>query len=258
MAKKPDKAVISSEEVMHFSQKVVKRYVNKGSIPRREEEDITMWVVEKFLIKKEKIINSFKGQSLFSTYCISVLNRMCCEVIRKEVKHWNLSDNQHENFSSYDTVNSDDLLLIKEEIALLNKIIMFLGSERHKTKLFFAYYYRLLILREDISNYDIKYLEHKLNEIFLSENNLSKGQIFINLAEVHNRVENKEIKPDAVRMWLNKTRNIIISRLNRNTGKANYDTDSFQALFEYYYVEGRFNNTRKSVVQHHEKEVLVE
>jgi len=258
MAKKPDKAAISSEEVMHLSQKVVKRYVNRGSIPRREEEDITMWVVEKFLVKKEKIVNSFKGQSLFSTYCISVLNRMCCEVIRKEVKHWDLSDNQHENFSSFDTVNSDDLLLIKEEIGLLNKIIMFLGTERYKTKLFFAYYYRLLILMEDISNYDINYIEHKLNEIFLSENNLSKGQIFYNLAEVHNRVENKEIKPDAVRMWLNKNRNIIINRLNRNTGKANYDTDSFQALFEYYYVEGKYNTMQKPVTHYHEKEVLAE
>jgi len=257
MAKKPDKAVISSEEIIQLSQKVVKRYVNRGSIPRREEEDISMWVVEKFIVKKEKIINNFKGQSRFSTYCISVLNRMCCEVIRKEVKHWNLSDNQHENFSSYDTVNSDDLLLIKEEIRLLNKIIMFHGSEKYKVKLFFTYYYRLLILKEDIRNYDIQYIEHQLNKIFLSENNLSKGQIFINLAEVHNRVENTEIKPDAVRMWLNKNRSIIINRLNKNTGKANYDIDSFQALFEYYYMEGRFNNARKPVVHNHEKEILV-
>jgi hypothetical protein len=246
MAQKLNKAKISSEEIIQLSQKIVKRYVNRGSIPKREEDDIMMGVVEKFLVKKEDIVDKFKGQSKFSTYCVAVMNRMCCEIIRKEIKHWNLSENQHENFSSSGNINSDDRLLIEDEINILKKLILFLGVERHKVKLFFAYYYKLRIHRNDINNYDSQYIEHQLDELFLSDNNLSKGQIFSNLAHVVNLVENRKLKPDAVRMWLNKNRGSLIDRLNKLRGQNNYDTDSFQALFEYFYDNEKVKEIHES------------
>lgn len=261
-ALKTIKPEISSEDILMLSQKVVRRYVSKGSIPKREEEDIAMWVVEKFLLKKDTIINKFQGNSKFSTYCFAVLNRMCLEVIRKEIKHWNLSENQHDNHGSPDAISSIDLLLIKEELKLLHKIISLFSVEKHKIRLFFAYYFRLHILQIDVKNYDVNYLEHLLDEVFLVKENLSKGDVFAKLSAVLKIVESKAVKADAVRMWLNKNRLSMINRLNLSTGKSNYDIDSFQALYEYYYVEGDFVDDRTSMPskenQYKQEKVFVE
>ena len=48
-------------------------------------------------------------------------------------------------------------------------------------------------------------------------------------------------KADAVRMWLNKTIETIITRLNGPFNRANYTKETFHQLFEIYYIEN--NNT---------------
>ncbi|MEA3504402.1 MAG: hypothetical protein U9R32_04310 [Bacteroidota bacterium] len=74
---------ISENELLFISAKVVNRYVDKGVIPSREKEDTQMFIVEKFLLKQKIIMRNFSGKAKITTYCISVLNNMCCEVIRK-------------------------------------------------------------------------------------------------------------------------------------------------------------------------------
>jgi hypothetical protein len=53
---------------------------------------------------------------------------------------------------------------------------------------------------------------------------------------VMNSCEHKSVKPDAVRMWLNKTMDKIIDQLNSPFQRANYDRDSLRTLFEHYYL----------------------
>ncbi|MCF8294964.1 MAG: hypothetical protein K9I34_02775 [Bacteroidales bacterium] len=223
---------ITDEELLTLARKVVSSYVTKKSIPHREEADVTMAIIEKFLIKKTVILGRFKGESKFSTYCFAVLNRMCCEVIRNQQKSWNLSEKQ-DIPELADTLSQTDLLLIKEEIKLLHRIFFLFGSEKHKIKLFFAFFYQLQVLETHLESYDAKYKIHLLEEIFLKDHEFSKGEMYQILAEVIKVVENKEMKPDAVRMWMNKCRTTIIERLNANAYYCAYDSDSFQALFEY-------------------------
>jgi hypothetical protein len=71
----------------HLINKVVMRHVSRGVIPTREQEDVKTSILEKFLLKQNKIDGSFQGKSKIATYYTAVINRMCAEVIRKEQKH---------------------------------------------------------------------------------------------------------------------------------------------------------------------------
>ncbi len=71
-----------------YCAQTVLRYVSRKAIPSREYEDVEMAVIEKFINQKQQIVTNFEGKAQPSTYCIAIVNRMCCEVIRKEWKHW--------------------------------------------------------------------------------------------------------------------------------------------------------------------------
>lgn len=227
---------IENEEILLLAYKVVDRYASKGSIPQREKEDVAMSIVEKFLLKKEKILKNFQGKAKLSTYYISVLNNMCCEIIRRDLKHWNIQDKDNQQFEEQSSLSSMDILAIKDEIRYLHKIILLFGDEMPKIRLFTAFSLYLSIIENDIQQYDNEYINHNLSQLFTVSETLSKGEIFKILSEIVNIVENKSVKPDAVRMWLNKIRNIIIDRLNMNKANTNYNAETYHILFEYYYT----------------------
>lgn len=229
-------ASIDDDEILLLATKVVDRYASKGSIPQREKEDVVMSMVEKFIIKQKYIQDNFQGKAKFSTYCISVLNNMCCEIIRRDMKSWNIQEKEDYQIEESSNINSLDKLAISDEINYLHKIILLFGDETPKIRLFLAYYLCLNILESDFKNYDKDYIKHNIKEILSINNKCSKGEIFKNLSEVVNIVENKDTKADAVRMWLNKTRNTIIERLNINSDNTHYDAETLHILFEYYYT----------------------
>ena len=225
---------ISPEELMKYSEMVVNRFIAKRSIPYREKDDVIMYIVEKFISKQSKIESSFMGKSKASTYCYAVLNRMCLEVIRKEIKHWNLSDEDKFPDNIAPGFNSEERTVVNDEIGHLDKLLKLCFDEEAKVKLFIALYYRLRIKDEDIENYDPNYLENNLKDVFNLDIDINKANLFKAFAYAINSVEGRSIKADAVRMWLNKNINILISRLNKGS-RAEYDKDSFQILFEFYY-----------------------
>ena len=224
---------ISDSELVSLSKRVVINYVSKGSIPKREIEDVQMSIVEKFLSKKTLIIERYKGDAKVQTYCIAILNRMCCEVIRKDLKHWNIQN--HDAAEVLTGQYNDHANLIKDEISYLHHIVWMMNDQKAKIRLFLTYYYQLLVLLKDIEEYDEKHKDNNTLELLNTEKELSKGEIFEVLSHVVNLVENKDLKSDAVRMWLNKNIQQIITRLNGPYFRAHYNKESFRILFEYYH-----------------------
>lgn len=229
--------LISDDDLLLLAEKVVVRYVIAGTIPGKEKEDVKMAIVEKFLNKQQKLLSNFSGKAKISTYCIAVLNKMCCEVIRKELKSWKVNDDEegyHMPKTQQDSTSAG--LMIKDEVEYLERILIMFDEEFNKIKLFLAFFFQLNIHEADILDYDPKYKAHKISAYFLQNEIKNKGEIFENLAMVVNIVEDKKLKSDAVRMWLNKIIERIIARLNGSFGRANYNKESFQILFEYYYA----------------------
>lgn len=224
----------TEQELLPIVKGVVRRYVQRKAIPNREREDVEMEVLEKFLKQKDKIYNAFEGKSKFSTYCIAVINRMCCEVIRKECKQWYLvPDTEDGTKFKEPTLNSHDAekqLLFKLEVNRLQSVLYFFNNDYAKLVLFLKVYFSIPICNDDINSYANSYSE-EVRSIIMDEKNSTKGDVFIRLAGVVNIVEQKEIGGDAVRIWFTNQVNIIIRRLNGN-GIANHDKESLSILLE--------------------------
>jgi hypothetical protein len=226
--------LISESNLLVLAEKVVSRYVNKGVVPSREREDTQMIIVEKFLDKQKKIEDNYSGKANITTYCISVLNNMCCEVIRKELKHWkNELDDMPEGDSS-NHYSASQKTIIQDEINYLDKILILFDKEKSKINIALSYYYQLELRNTDIVEYNQSYNKENISPIKINNDKINKGDIINNLSDYICQVENKNIKPDAVRMWLKKTTNTIVTRLNGPFGRTHYDQDSFQVLYELY------------------------
>lgn len=224
--------LISDDKLLILTERVVKRYIVKGSIPKKDEEDFKMQMVEKFLIKKCVIEKKFLGKSTVNTYCTAVLNNMCCELIRKDFNYLKIKfvDIPDKISAKYYTSKN---IIIYDEINYLNKIFSVFNYDKAKIIIALSYYYQIDIDKNMISDYLT--INRCNNNFELSDNyNLNKGQTFLNLSSFFCKVENKNFKADAVRIWLNKKIIAIIKLLNSPFNRANYDKESFQILFELY------------------------
>ncbi len=219
------------ERISPLAEKVVGRYVAKKAIPRREQEDIQQGILEKFIRSKEKILTSFEGKSQFKTYCIAVLNRMCCEIIRNESKHWYAVSEMEQ--APQEDISPDFITekrtLLKQEIKRLDEAMLFFNGSRAKYNVFIRYF-NDIPLNE---NYIMQYSPGNEKQIFklLNTGKTKKGDKFKILADVVRIVENKDVKGDAVRMWLNKQTGILLERMNKS-GDSNYTSESLAILLE--------------------------
>lgn len=222
------------KDIMDIASKVVSRYISRAAIPEREKEDVIMAIVEKFLLKKEKILEAFEGKAALSTYYTAVINRMCCEIIRKENKHW-YSLPEDENPLTFNQINTSHIdtekkIVIKNEVKRFQNAMLFFNEERAKVYLFMKFLFDIPVQDEDIEQYT-KGLRFDLKSLFITQQGLSKGETFEYLARLVNTVENKDIKADAVRMWLNKQIDILLQRLN-GTETSFHTRESLAILIE--------------------------
>jgi DNA-directed RNA polymerase specialized sigma24 family protein len=225
---------ITIKDVIEIARIVVAKYVARGVVPSREKEDVVMSMVEHFIKQREKIDGSFEGKSKVTTYYSAILNRMCCEVIRKENKHWysvieGESNNKYEEATQ--PIESEKKTAIEGEIKRFEKTMIMLNGERAKTNLFLKYYFDIPVTESDVEEY-CKEKSEEYIAIFQRINPEKKGEIFEKLAQIVNEVENKNVKADAVRMWLNKQIDTLIGRMNHN-GATKHNKESLAVLIEY-------------------------
>ncbi|MFO7864089.1 MAG: hypothetical protein R6U85_08830 [Salinivirgaceae bacterium] len=225
--------IIQHDELVTLTNKVVSRYVYKGAIPRRDSEDVAMSIVEKFLTAEKKINESFKGNSKTTTYCIAILNRMCCEIIRKDFKRWKEvselepTNERNEATNSYEAEKKS---IINSEIARFKRIIEFTDKEQYKLLLYLKFIYSINITKEDAKNYAHESADDVHAELFANKDE-PLGTKYSILATFTNKYEGSSVSGDAIRMWLNKHTTSIINRLNQN-GASRYDKEAIGLLLE--------------------------
>ena len=225
---------VPAEQLMEIVQKVVSRYVAKGSIPKREASDAEMSVFEKFWDSREKILSAFQGRSQLTTYCIAVANRMCCEFIRKEKKHWNQLHEATETIAELNNntneFEAEKEVHFKNEVKRLANAFQFFNGESAKFKLFLKYYLEVPLEETDFIAYCSKQ-QTSVQSLLNQDSDTSKGEKFEQLAKVVNLVEEKNVKSDSVRMWLNNRMSMLLNRMNGN-GITSHNHDSLTVLME--------------------------
>lgn len=224
---------ISVSALIDIANNVVSRYVFRGVVPKREKEDVVMTIVEKFIACREKIEGAFQGKSKVTTYLIAILNRMCCEVIRKESRHW-YAVNEEKIITNYHpstlSIEAEKTFAINNEVKRLSSTMLFFNGEQAKIKLFLKCLFDLPYSDNDVRDYAGSKAQ-QVETLLGSTQDASKGIKFDMLSQVVNFVEDKDVKGDAVRMWLNKQIDIILARLNRNE-MANHTKESLALLLE--------------------------
>jgi hypothetical protein len=158
---------------------------------------------------------------------------MVCEVIRKENRHWysvveNEQSHPKETFSlDYETEKS---LVLKNEIIRYEQALLFFNGTAAKVTLFLKYYFGLLPTAEDYQLYGSIHSQ-QLRQILTTHQKMAKGDAFERMAQAVNLVEGKDVKGDAVRMWLNKQMEILLARLNSSGGSL-HTSESLGILCE--------------------------
>ncbi|MGM0650114.1 MAG: hypothetical protein ACQES1_06350 [Bacteroidota bacterium] len=202
--------------VKEIITKVVVRYIARGVIPKREQQDVETAIIEKFLSKQDKIDNAFLGKAKKTTYYTAVINRMCAEIIRKEQNHWYAVNENNDSSLAHDTTLSfetEKQTLVQEELKRFRSGIMLFNGFQAKVLLFLKYYYDIPLHNRDVTNYAGS-KDHEALKILGDRSKLSKADVNDRLAQLVLLVENKNISGDAVRMWLNKQIDILLRRLN--------------------------------------------
>ena len=208
----------------------------RNAIPYREKEDTEQELMRKYLEKQEKIETAFLGNSEPDTYLTAVLYRMCCEIIRSDVKSWDQVKHYDptDYFAKRVSASSiENQMVIRNEAHFLKNIILLFADESARIILFLKVLYGISIDDEDLRAYDANYLTNKL-DVLLKENTVTKKQdAYALLQEVVKRAERKSTGGDAIRIWLNKRTDQMINRLNGTMQRSNYDRKTFRILFDY-------------------------
>jgi len=215
-------------------QKTVERYVKRRAIPIREQQDVEMSVIEEFIKQKNQIVSTFKGRSQASTYCTAVINRMCCAIIRKEYHHWQASDFDFKQdvaeAYSPNEAGTDYRLLIKLELSRLQEAFDHFGQIAPDMEVLLMLHFELNPRRSIFvswSGLDDRHLE----EWSMKVNTHKKTDRYKAIAALVSVIENKELKPDALRMRIYKYMDLLIDFLNRND-QSGHTRETLKLLFE--------------------------
>mgnify|MGYP006306750711 FL=1 len=121
-------------------------------------------------------------------------------------------------------------MLLNQEVKRLSHALHLFNGERDKLRLFLKFYFDVPIELSEAQDYFQSNPDAVLSLLDQSKD-YSKKEKFERLAEVVNLVEQKEIKSDSVRMWLNDRLESLLRRLNGN-GRSLHTNDSLSILLE--------------------------
>ncbi len=224
--------LLETDFLMVMAPKVVMRYVRRHAIPAKESQDVEMAMIEKFLNQKQRIVQAFESKAAPETYCIAILNRMCCEVIRQEQKHWyhlDVDEVLGTNFQAESSLNGLSPVIFQFEVERLQKVIQN-SLQPAKLRALLAVYFDL----QDVKKWLTAYAgQHALDAIGLLTENIStsKSAKYELLGRLISLIEGRKVKGDAARMYLYKEMDRLIEVLNKNE-QSHHSRETLRLLFE--------------------------
>ena len=132
------------------------------------------------------------------------------------------------------SISPENQAVIENEKKHLQKVFLSLGKDRAKVLLGCKMIQRLRVTKEEFEDY-LDGRPSKGSEKYLEVSNEDQNRdVYEKLCIIINLVEEKNNKPDAFRLWLNKKIEQIIARLNANN-ISKYDNETFGILLEAVY-----------------------
>lgn len=225
--------LLETDFLIAMAHKVVIRYVQRHAIPAKESQDVEMAMIEKFLKQKQRIVQAFESKAAPETYCIAILNRMCCEVIRQEQKHWyhldadevlGKLDQSEPSFTCMAPV------MFQFEINRLEQVLKNTAKHPAKLRALLAIYFDLQHAESWLTTYAGVHAKAAIS--MLNENvSQSKTAQYDLLGRLISLIEQRKVKADAARMYVYKEMDRLIEELNKNE-QAQHSRETLRLLFE--------------------------
>lgn len=223
---------LSVEQVMELAAAVVRRYAARGIIPAKDTEDVVSSMMEKYLLKRDRIVDGFNGKAQITTYLTAVFNRMCCEVIRSESRHWYcVTDSDEAALADAGYRHADIDTVIGSEVNHLQQLLNDRSREGAKLALMIQFFHGLPVSVECAAKWAGEKSDRVVRLLTPVRQECSKGELFALLAQAVNLVESKKVKGDAVRMWLHKQIDRLVDAMNRENS-VHHNRETLVMLFE--------------------------
>ena len=231
-------SVFTTRMITTITDIIVKKYIKAGYIAAAEYEDTKQTIIEKYIAKRERIESLYDKRAKPETYVSAVLYKMMLEILRSE-------STKEKHFSEYETtvlkrgqghqITPEEKLIIENEKNYLLKVLASFGQEAPKVTLFCKMFFRIKPSEQDLKAYAKSKADDNLAKSIQIDGTELDKVIFDKLCTLCNTVENKDNKPDAVRMYVGKTNGKIINRLKQNR-QTNYNEESLSLLFDMVYT----------------------
>ncbi|MBQ3691191.1 MAG: sigma-70 family RNA polymerase sigma factor [Bacteroidales bacterium] len=216
----------------------VKNFIKAGYIGPEDYQDFTQTLKMRYLSAKERIEGKFKSDSLPQTYMSSVIKNMMLEELRAGKKYKERSIEFQKaaiiKGDKDDSLSPENRTVIENEKKHLQKVFLTLGKDRAKVVMCCKMVWKIKVTDLEFRDY-LQGRDSNGAEKYLDFDDKEQNQdIYQRLCMITNLVENKNNKPDAVRLWLSKKIEQVITRLNANR-ISKYDAETFGILLEETY-----------------------
>lgn len=223
---------LSVEQVMELAAAVVRRYAARGIIPAKDTEDVVSSMMEKYLLKRDRIVDGFNAKAQLTTYLTAVFNRMCCEVIRSESRHWYcVTDSDEAALADAGYRHADIDTVIGSEVNHLQQLLNDRGREGAKLALMIQFFHGLPVSANCAREWAGSNADEVSRLLAFNQQGYSKGELFGIMAQAVNLVESKRVKGDAVRMWFHKQVDHLVDAMNRENS-VHHNRETLVMLFE--------------------------
>ncbi|MDD3685914.1 MAG: hypothetical protein PHE56_04015 [Bacteroidales bacterium] len=232
-----DYSDFSDANIINVIEIIVKKFIKTGQIQFCDYDDVKQSLAEKFFRKKESIINGFNHEAGVRTYISAVVYKMTLEIIREQNKTKNY-DEYGESYQSKN-LNPEEKLILDDEKEYLKRVFESFDNDKSKMLIFLKIYFRIPITRKDFFQYCGFEDNRILSEINCIDVNCTDKDIYQTLCRLNVLAGNKEVMPDAMRMYINQITDKVIKRLNGKHGRAGYSRESLGILMELVFEENK-------------------
>lgn len=223
----------SIKNVTRITDFVISRFVKNGSISYDSFDEVKQNIISKYLEKQDRIANAYSGNAKVDTYLSSVFYRMILEYLRSQNNYKRKYCDFYENYNeaTVDTSLTPELkMIIESESVFFRRVLSTYGANASKINVYCKVYCRINVTRNELVDFcGNEYADWAMT--ILNNDFKSDIEVYAAICTVHNHINKKIVKPDAIRMFINTAIKTLISKMNIN-GRAKYDKESLGILIE--------------------------
>ncbi len=233
----PGQFIVSYQPLIQI---IVRVFVRSRQIRDCDHDEVISYINEKLLLKIERIRSQYNGVSMMRTYMSTVIRNLCLEKIRESHSGLVEEPSQFLEYAAYSPANQLNDIVIRQELQRLTKVMISFGSDRQRLEFCLKVMYRIPVTKEEFCSIAEGLNTNKLSFLWNSFNLKSiveERDQYLRLTTLFTLIDGNKKSRDSIRKWIHHRLHQVISLMNGNPKRADYNEETVQLLFERYFTE---------------------